>query len=74
MPVNQLEAMPLGEFYRLRTKYERLARERFEQRLNHGDQDTPWPQRVLEEMMMDFHLRLAEIEKLLDVGPDLGSD
>jgi hypothetical protein len=67
MPENKAPyTMSVSEFYTWRSEFERLARARFEERQNHGDYDTPYPQRVVEEMLMDVHLRLVEIEKLLD--------
>jgi hypothetical protein len=56
-------AMPLTDFYRRRIEYEARARARFEERLNNGD-DTTWPFRVTEEMLIDLIERTERLEAI----------
>jgi len=51
MPVNKVPSVPLSEFYKLRSTFEKAARDRREERSNFGD-DTPYNLAILEEMFM----------------------
>lgn len=73
MPI--VPQMPMSEFYKRRSVYEKRARDRMEERLNHQDADVPYPFRLLEEMVMDLLKRqealAAEVDDRLSKVEDL---
>ncbi len=56
--------MKLTEFRELQGKYRRLALARKPERMNVMD-DTPWPEQVIEEMLVDVFERLTKLEAVL---------
>ncbi len=56
--------MKLTEFRELQGKYRRLALARKPERMNVMD-DTPWPEQVIEEMLVDVFERLTKLEAML---------
>ena len=61
--------MTLKDFWKRRAEYVRRERERQPQRLAEGD-DTPFFQRVNEEMLIDVVERLEKLEALLAPAPE----
>ena len=63
MPIHQIPSMPLSEFFKLRTEFEKAARARVPERLEHQAMDIPHGEQVLEEMVMHLIQRVDELSK-----------
>lgn len=63
MPIHQIPTMPLSEFFRVRTQFEQMARERIPERLEHQALDISHHEQVLEEMVMSLFRRVEAVEQ-----------